>query len=87
MSSTPGAAANLPELLMLTLSQRLPVNISYNKWSHLSYEKLCRHDTSHSVLEKLSVGWNQCVFLPRLAKLFAFPLSFQAIALNLMTAD
>lgn len=39
------------------------------------------------MLEQLGVSWYQCDFLLRLAKLFTFTLSLQAILMNMMCAE
>lgn len=61
--------------------------LSCKSWNCSSCKKSCRHDTNHNVLEKLDVSWYQYDFLLRLAKLFTFPLSLQAILMNLMCVD
>jgi len=61
--------------------------LSFESWNYPSCKKFCRHDTNHNVLGKLDISWYQCDFLLRLAKLFTFPLSLQAILMNLMCVD
>lgn len=67
--------------------QHLLVNYLFESWDHPFSKNSCRSDASHNVLEKLDVAWYQHDFLPRLAELFTFPLSLQAILMNLMCVD
>lgn len=87
-SNTPRATTNLlPGLLVLMFLQHLLVNYHFKSWNCPSCKKPCRRDTDLNVLEKLDVSWYQCDFIQRLAKLFARPLSLQAILMNLMCVD
>lgn len=88
VSNTARATTNLlPELLVLMLSQHLLVIYPFKSWNCPSCKKPCRRDTNHNVLEKLDVSWYQSDFIQRLEKLFALPLSLQAILMNLMCVD
>lgn len=88
VSNTPRATSNLlPGLLVLMFSQHLLVNYPFKNWNCPSCKKPCRCDTDLNVLEKLDISWYQCDFIQKLAKLFALPLSLQAILMNLMCVD
>lgn len=77
----------LLKLLALMHLQHLLVNYPFESWDHPFSKNSCRNDANHNVLEKLDVSWYQRDILLRLAELFTFPLSLQAILMNLMCVD
>lgn len=71
----------LPQLLAIMFLQHLLLN-SFKSGNCPPSKKSCRH-----VLEKLDVSGYQYDFLLRIAKLFPFALSLQAILMNLVCVD